>query len=153
MGQIWDFLRSVSVHFGAPRQNVLKQIFKSPRFVPFGANLTKFGNNIWQPYPEQLFVTEENKDVLGELIVSKSIVNSNTLLHYTRIGLQNFIVYIWKGFFLSLYRCLSHNRSFNNASTIFPASEPRVRSFRTELFRGTNVSIFLSAPPNPDLLY
>ena len=40
MGQIWDFLRSVSVHFGAPRQNVLKLILTSPRFVPFGANLT-----------------------------------------------------------------------------------------------------------------
>ena len=63
VGQIWDFLRSVSVHFDAPRQNVLKLIFKktqicptlgqssprqnvlklileSPRFVPFGANLT-----------------------------------------------------------------------------------------------------------------
>ena len=38
MGQIlmWDFLRSVSVHFGSPSQNVLKQILKSPRFVPFG---------------------------------------------------------------------------------------------------------------------
>ena len=29
IGQIWDFLRSVSVHFGAPRQNVLKLILKS----------------------------------------------------------------------------------------------------------------------------
>ena len=42
MGQIWDFLRSVSVHFGSPSQNVLKIIFKSPRFVPFGANLAIF---------------------------------------------------------------------------------------------------------------
>ena len=40
MGQIWDFLRSVSVHFGAVRQNVLKLVLKSPRFVPFGVNLT-----------------------------------------------------------------------------------------------------------------
>ena len=30
MGQIWDFLRSVSVYFGAPRQNVLNLILKSP---------------------------------------------------------------------------------------------------------------------------
>ena len=36
MGQIWDFLRSVSVRFGASRQNVLKLILKRPRFVPFG---------------------------------------------------------------------------------------------------------------------
>ena len=36
MGQIWDFLRSVSVYFGAPRQNILKLILKSPRLVPFG---------------------------------------------------------------------------------------------------------------------
>ena len=33
---MWDFLRSVSVHFGVPRPNVLKLILKSPRFVPFG---------------------------------------------------------------------------------------------------------------------
>ena len=43
MGQIWDFLRSGSVHFGALRQNVLKLILKSHRFAPFGANLTQFG--------------------------------------------------------------------------------------------------------------
>ena len=43
IGQIWDFLRSVSVHFGSGSQNVLKLIFKSPKFVPFGANLTHFG--------------------------------------------------------------------------------------------------------------
>ena len=43
MGQIWDFLRSVSVHFGAPRQNVLKLILKSPRFITFGENLTHVG--------------------------------------------------------------------------------------------------------------
>ena len=29
MGQIWEFLRSVSVHFGAGRQNVLKLNFKN----------------------------------------------------------------------------------------------------------------------------
>ena len=40
MGQIWDFLRSVSVHFGSLSQNVLKLILKSHRFVPIGANLT-----------------------------------------------------------------------------------------------------------------
>ena len=49
MGQIWDFLRSVSVHFGAPRQNVLKVIFKSLIFVPFGANLTHFGSKSGRP--------------------------------------------------------------------------------------------------------
>ena len=47
MGQIWEFLRSVSVHFGAPRQNVLKLILKSHWFVPFGAKLTQFGCQIW----------------------------------------------------------------------------------------------------------
>ena len=46
MGQISDFLRSVSVHFGAGRLNVLTLIFKSPRFVPFEANLTQFGCQI-----------------------------------------------------------------------------------------------------------
>ena len=46
MGQIWDFLRSVSVHFGSASQNVLKLILKSPRFVPFGTNLTQFGSQI-----------------------------------------------------------------------------------------------------------
>ena len=45
MGKIWDFLRSVSVHFGSPSQNVLKLILKSPRFVPFGNNLSQFGAN------------------------------------------------------------------------------------------------------------
>ena len=49
MGQIWAFLRSVSVHFGAGRQNVLKLIWKSPRFVPFRANMTQFGWQIWHP--------------------------------------------------------------------------------------------------------
>ena len=39
MGQILDFLRSVSVHFGAPRQNLLKLILKSHRFVKFGGIL------------------------------------------------------------------------------------------------------------------
>ena len=43
MGNIWDFLRLVSVQMGSPIQNVLKLILKSPRFVPFGANLTQFG--------------------------------------------------------------------------------------------------------------
>ena len=40
MGKIRDFLRSVSVHFGAPRQNVLKLILKSPWFFQIGANST-----------------------------------------------------------------------------------------------------------------
>ena len=31
MGQTWDFLRSVSVHFGSASQNVQKLILKSPR--------------------------------------------------------------------------------------------------------------------------
>ena len=42
MGQIWEFLRSVSVHFGSASQNVLKLILKSPRFVLFVANLAQF---------------------------------------------------------------------------------------------------------------
>ena len=36
MGQILDFLSSVSLHFGSSSQNVLKLILKSSRFVPFG---------------------------------------------------------------------------------------------------------------------
>ena len=51
MGQIWDFLRSVSVHFGSPSQNVLKLILKSTRFVPLGANLTQFGCHILHSWP------------------------------------------------------------------------------------------------------
>ena len=31
------------------RQNVLNLIWKNPRFVPFGANLTQFGCEIWHP--------------------------------------------------------------------------------------------------------
>ena len=41
-----DFLRSVSVRFGSLRQNVPKMILKSPRIVPFGANLTQIGCQI-----------------------------------------------------------------------------------------------------------
>ena len=37
MGQIWDFLRG---------KKVLKLILKSPRFVPFWANLTQFVGQI-----------------------------------------------------------------------------------------------------------
>ena len=45
--QIWEFLRSVSVHIGSTRQNVLKLILKkSPRFVLFAAHLTKLGGNL-----------------------------------------------------------------------------------------------------------
>ena len=49
MRQIWRFLRSVSVNFGSASQNVLKLILKTPRFVPFLANLTKYGCQIWDP--------------------------------------------------------------------------------------------------------
>ena len=41
MGQIREIFRSDSVHFGAPRQNVLKLILKNPRLVLFGGNMTK----------------------------------------------------------------------------------------------------------------
>ena len=51
MGQIWDFFRSDSVHFGAPRLNVLNLIWKNPGFVPFGANLTHFGVKFVHPDP------------------------------------------------------------------------------------------------------
>ena len=47
MGQIWDILRTVSVHFGLVSQNVMKLILKSHRFAPFGAYLTQFGYQIW----------------------------------------------------------------------------------------------------------
>ena len=50
MGQIWGFLRSVSVYFGSASQNLLKLILISPRFVLFGANLSQFGCQIWHPY-------------------------------------------------------------------------------------------------------
>ena len=53
MGQIWDILRSVSVHFCPPSQNVLKLILKSPRFVPFRTNLTQFACQIKQPCDRQ----------------------------------------------------------------------------------------------------
>ena len=33
----------ISVHFGSPSQNVLEMIFKSLRFIPFGATLTHCG--------------------------------------------------------------------------------------------------------------
>ena len=36
MGQIWDFFRSGSVHFGSTSQNVLKLIWKSPRLSLLG---------------------------------------------------------------------------------------------------------------------
>ena len=59
MGQIWDFLRSVSEHFGSPSQNVLNLILKSLRFVPFEANLNQFWCQIWHPYSSQAGGTEE----------------------------------------------------------------------------------------------
>ena len=34
MGQTWDFLRSVSEHFGLSSQNVLKLIFKKSQGCP-----------------------------------------------------------------------------------------------------------------------
>ena len=46
MGQIWDFFKSVSVHFGSASQNVLELILKRLGFVPFGANMTQFGCEI-----------------------------------------------------------------------------------------------------------
>ena len=42
MGQIRDFFRSDFSAFGAPRQMHWNLIWKSPGFVPFGANLTHF---------------------------------------------------------------------------------------------------------------
>ena len=39
MGQILDFLRSVSVHFGSASQNVLKVIFKKSQVRPILPNL------------------------------------------------------------------------------------------------------------------
>ena len=51
MGQTWDFLRPVSVHFGAARQNVLELILKSPRFVQFGPNMTQFGESLTSQRP------------------------------------------------------------------------------------------------------
>ena len=62
MGQIWDFLRSVLVHFGSTSQNVLKLILKSPRFVPFGANLTQF----WAT-PETRGLRQSDMCSLGEI--------------------------------------------------------------------------------------
>ena len=43
MGQIRDFFKDqISVYFGSSSQNVLKFDLKSPVFVLFGTNLTKF---------------------------------------------------------------------------------------------------------------
>ena len=53
IGPIWDFLRSVSVHFGLPSQNVLIPILKSRKFVTFGANLTQFGVKIAIPVTDK----------------------------------------------------------------------------------------------------
>ena len=38
-----NFGIQIGSDFGCPSQNVLKFILKSPRFVPFGTNLTQFG--------------------------------------------------------------------------------------------------------------
>ena len=64
MGQIWDVLRSVSVHFGSTSQNVLKLTLKSPRFVPFGANLTRFGCHIWHPWWWEAEQTSQSNHVV-----------------------------------------------------------------------------------------
>ena len=45
IGQIWDFLRSVSVHFGSLSQNVLILILKRSRFMP----LLGQSDPIWVP--------------------------------------------------------------------------------------------------------
>ena len=67
MGQIWDFLRSVSVHFGSPSQNVLKLILKSPKFVTFVANLTQFGAISNTPVLNSKFLIDETGTVLSGL--------------------------------------------------------------------------------------
>ena len=90
MGQIWDFSRSVSVHFGAPRQNVLnlilksprfdpfglKLILKSPRFVPFGANFTLFSANPDILSIKCLFLRTALEDVTSHDDVSGHVVTS-----------------------------------------------------------------------------
>ena len=58
MGQICDLLKSVSVHFGSPIRNVPKFILKSPRFVPFGANLS---DPIWMPILTALSTTRDSQ--------------------------------------------------------------------------------------------
>ena len=67
MGQIWDFSRSVSVYFGSASQNVLKLIFKSPRFVPFGANLTYLEPTLtWWLWDMELRLVNKNSRVRKE---------------------------------------------------------------------------------------
>ena len=73
MGQIWDFLRSVSVHFGAPRQNVLKLILKSPRFVLFGANLSQFGTKREVPVVNVVSVSTRSSTRRRYVTVSLSL--------------------------------------------------------------------------------
>ena len=46
MGQIQDFFRSDSVHFGSARQNVLKLILKSPRFSHLEPIKPTIGQNL-----------------------------------------------------------------------------------------------------------
>ena len=53
IGTHWDKSGTLEdyfpVHTGSLSQNVLKIIFKSPRFVPVGANLTLFGHKSEKP--------------------------------------------------------------------------------------------------------
>ena len=59
----------------APRQNVLKLILKSPRFVPFGANLAHFGWQICHPYLRHLLS-----------VVPRAIENGNPRINLSPAG-------------------------------------------------------------------
>ena len=50
MGQIWDFLRLVSVHFGAPAPKCTETDLKKSHICPIWGNLTQFGSHIWHPW-------------------------------------------------------------------------------------------------------
>ena len=81
IGKIWDFLRSVSIHFGSASQNVQKLILKSPRFVSFGPNLTQLWSQIWHPCCEMtqlcfVWVTSSEWMVVSKVwvfIIKKSV--------------------------------------------------------------------------------
>ena len=103
---MWDFLRSVSVHFGSVSQNVLKLILKSPTFVPFGANLTKFGGKQtrdflgWCCRPSLALIHPSNPRTLLSYVLPLSFCSkskqSNTLsaqslkgrINYNRAGIR-----------------------------------------------------------------
>ena len=85
MGQIWDFLKSVSVHFGSPRglfkisfstfwlgQNVLKLMLKTPRSVPFVANLP----NLWLTSKLQLVI---RLSTLLNILIDGLVINDGVL--------------------------------------------------------------------------